>query len=441
MNFKDKWMVILACVAWSLGNPIAVAFAYDSAYTGAQVDASVAAHLNRQTSVGDPGSDANLVTEQAVREALDLKVDSSSFSANGLSLVGAANYAAMRSLLDLEAGTDFYSVSAADAAFVPFSGGTLTAILITDPADATASGIRLPHGTAPTSPTNGDLWTTTAGMYARINGGTVGPFGSSSGDIESIGDCTTGACTADAAFDSVALSPTSGTWDLSSLTSLTLPAWQNGATSAGYSRFMEDSDEGTEYGDLIAPNAMGSNLTWTLPSVTGTLAILGSNVFTGSQDFGGADDLELPNGAAPTVDTAGQAALDTTSDQIKYYGTAERVLHYERTECVVVENLAAADDNYEIFMANDAITITGIGVHCRGTCTTGADISLEDRAGNAMTHTTPTHSTGTGNTTFQSVTAANTLAAGEGLAFDVDNAVSPETDEYTICFTYTITAD
>lgn len=162
---------------------------------------------------------------------------------------------------------------------------------------------------------------------------------------------------------------------------------------------------------------------------------------TGVYDFGSVTSFELPNAAGPTVDAAGESAIDTTSDQFVYYGGAKRVLHYTRHECVVVENLAAADDNYEIWMANDAVTITGIGVHCRGTCTTGADISLEDRSGNAMTHTTPTHSTGTGNTTFQSVTAANTLVAGEGLAFDVDNAVSPETDEYTICFTYEITAD
>lgn len=40
-------------------------------------------------------------------------------SADGQSLVSAANYAAMRGLLDLEAGTDFYSIAAADAAFQP----------------------------------------------------------------------------------------------------------------------------------------------------------------------------------------------------------------------------------------------------------------------------------------------------------------------------------
>lgn len=40
-------------------------------------------------------------------------------SANAQSLVSAASYAAMRTLLDLEAGVDFYSIAAADAAFQP----------------------------------------------------------------------------------------------------------------------------------------------------------------------------------------------------------------------------------------------------------------------------------------------------------------------------------
>lgn len=45
------------------------------------------------------------------------------------------------------------------------------------PASTTAAAsIRLPHGAAPTSPVNGDMWTTTAGLFVRINGGTVGPL-------------------------------------------------------------------------------------------------------------------------------------------------------------------------------------------------------------------------------------------------------------------------
>jgi hypothetical protein len=42
------------------------------------------------------------------------------------------------------------------------------------------AGLNLPHGTAPGTPSNGDLWTTTAGLFARINGATVGPYGAGS---------------------------------------------------------------------------------------------------------------------------------------------------------------------------------------------------------------------------------------------------------------------
>lgn len=38
------------------------------------------------------------------------------------------------------------------------------------------SSLRVPHGSAPTSPVNGDMWTTTSGLFVRINGATVGPL-------------------------------------------------------------------------------------------------------------------------------------------------------------------------------------------------------------------------------------------------------------------------
>lgn len=45
------------------------------------------------------------------------------------------------------------------------------------PAGSTAaSSIRLAHGAAPSSPVNGDMWTTTTGLFVRINGSTVGPL-------------------------------------------------------------------------------------------------------------------------------------------------------------------------------------------------------------------------------------------------------------------------
>jgi hypothetical protein len=44
-----------------------------------------------------------------------------------------------------------------------------------------AASINIPHGTAPTSPNNGDCWTTTGGLFCRVNGGTVGPYGTGTG--------------------------------------------------------------------------------------------------------------------------------------------------------------------------------------------------------------------------------------------------------------------
>lgn len=43
------------------------------------------------------------------------------------------------------------------------------------------SSMNCPHGTTPSAPVNGDLWTTTAGLYVRINGTTIGPLSAGSG--------------------------------------------------------------------------------------------------------------------------------------------------------------------------------------------------------------------------------------------------------------------
>lgn len=56
------------------------------------------------------------------------------------------------------------------------AGDTFTGKVITPASAAGAAGFQLPHGVAPTTPQNGDVWTTTAGLFARINGATVGPI-------------------------------------------------------------------------------------------------------------------------------------------------------------------------------------------------------------------------------------------------------------------------
>lgn len=78
--------------------------------------------------------------------------------------------------------TDAGALTAASSLTVGGTMGVLGAAIdasaiINIPSSTTArSCLRLAHGTAPTSPVNGDMWTTTAGLYVRINGATVGPL-------------------------------------------------------------------------------------------------------------------------------------------------------------------------------------------------------------------------------------------------------------------------
>lgn len=143
--------------------------------------------------------------------------------------------------------------------------------------------------------------------------------------------------------------------------------------------------------------------------------------------------------AGVTLNTAGDFSIDTTANQWIYYsGGAVQTLDPVRQVCAVITDLATTDDNFEFWMANQAVHITSVGCRCRGTCTpTLAVFTLEDRAGNAMTGT-PTCST-TGDATYAAVSGANALTAGEGLAFDTGDTLSPSgSDEYTLCVTYTI---
>lgn len=66
-------------------------------------------------------------TPAQVKTTLAIAVaDITDATANGRSLMSSTNYASMRGLLDLEAGTDFYSISAANAAFQPIDSDLTT---------------------------------------------------------------------------------------------------------------------------------------------------------------------------------------------------------------------------------------------------------------------------------------------------------------------------
>lgn len=56
------------------------------------------------------------------------------------------------------------------------NGGTMTGELITAPSATSSAGFNVSPGVAPTSPVNGDLWSTSAGFFVQVNGATIGPL-------------------------------------------------------------------------------------------------------------------------------------------------------------------------------------------------------------------------------------------------------------------------
>lgn len=207
-------------------------------------------------------------------------------------------------------------------------------------------------------------------------------------------------------------------------------------------------------GDLLADGTVPLTANWDVGSYTITALKFTSDQATGTAPFTVASTTEVANLKAATatalaanggncgageyplgVDASG--AVENCTDAGTEIGTSIDAIVY--TKCAFVESLTAADDNVDLGMFPAAVTITSFAVHCAGTCTTGADITFEDRGGNAMAGGPAAHSTGGDASVFTPTSGANTeLAVGEGYRFDVDNSVDPETDDYTICISYTV---
>ena len=57
---------------------------------------------------------------------------------------------------------------------------TTTGKVTVGASNASRASMTIPHGTAPSSPANGDLWSTTSGLFHQVNGATTGPLLTSS---------------------------------------------------------------------------------------------------------------------------------------------------------------------------------------------------------------------------------------------------------------------
>lgn len=197
------------------------------------------------------------------------------------------------------------------------NGGTATqtlpagkTLLLRAPTAANAS-INMPPGTAPSSPNNGDCWTTSAGLYCQIAGSTVGPM-APSGGLSAIADQTLlanisggSAVPTATAFSSVTGVGSALKW--TTARTLTLGSDLTGSASfdgsAGFTLNATIGAHKVVLGDLaqIAANTMLGN--W-----TGSTADVAANAMTSCPDTGG-NHLNYVSGTGITCGTSGGGGL------------------------------------------------------------------------------------------------------------------------------------
>lgn len=153
-----------------------------------------------------------------------------------------------------------------------------------------------------------------------------------------------------------------------------------GYASNAYTLFANSEDLSITAGTNLWTFASSTSATFAFtPSVafTGGIGSIGAasnlsggtvtlGALAGAIDAGGATSFEIPNGTGPTVDAAGEIAIDTTSDQLVYYGGAKRVLPYKQYASFVIPAPAATDD-INLLKAPYGMTISAINCIVQGT--------------------------------------------------------------------------
>lgn len=106
-------------------------------------------------------------------------------------------------------------------------------------------------------------------------------------------------------------------------------------------------------------------------------------------DLGGKTSLEIPNGTGPTVDAAGEIAIDTTAGQLKYYdgssahiltGTTTRGFNISSSTSGTGGSFSTATTTF--LLINDPEPFTLIGWYCQATTTGSVNVLFTDGTNN-----------------------------------------------------------
>ncbi len=85
----------------------------------------------------------------------------------------------LQAVSTIGAGTTAFTITHGGGALMTMLGNGQTGFtgeVITPAGTTAAASLRVPHGSAPTSPVDGDMWTTSSGLFVRISGSTIGPL-------------------------------------------------------------------------------------------------------------------------------------------------------------------------------------------------------------------------------------------------------------------------
>lgn len=238
---------------------------------------------------------------------------------------------------------------------------TVAGVLTTVASAAGGAGLNLPHGAAPTSPVNGDLWTTSAGgLYARINGVTVqvgvvaGTLQAANNlsDLVSPSSARTNLGVSATGADATYATRASNLSDLASAstarTNLGVSATGADATYAARASNLSDLASAdtarTNLGLGTAAVAATGTSGATVPLLNGANTTSGNNVHSGTETFNGAVT------AAAGVDLTGPLAA-MTATEAGYMGMPQNSQSADYT-------LVAADRGKAVYQTGAGKTVT-----------------------------------------------------------------------------------
>ena len=272
------------------------------------------------------------------------------FSANAQSLVTAADYAAMRGLLDLEAGTDFYSTTAVDGLFTSHTGAS-------DPHTGYMLESNIGFGANNYLKLAADPGTPDTTKFLRDDGTWAVPSGS--GDVTGVGDCADGACL-------------------------------DGSSDGGSYIRIYDGD--SHYGEFQVPDIAG-NVTYTFPSVTASIAPLTSPVFV-TPTLGVASSTSVVG----SITIAGNPALAANTASPSANGIIFEGGTDDNFECLLQSSVATSDKTITLPNTTGTVYVSS-----------GTDVSVVDGGTGRSTGTTAYALVATGTT---ATGAQQTLAQG-----------------------------